>query len=193
MNTTKIGQAAVALLLALAATFPATEAKAEISPCISESDLYFRCTVKGKPVGFCTNFDTDAPSVRFMQGKPDKNGLVPYQFDVYAGDKNRFNVAQHSEGKSTLTTVFFRDKGMTYAVTECVGMECNPDRSTWVTILKGKDKAGGGFCDADSSSGFRFPFGEDKKGNLVIKMKEFFAPAKKPFDAFATTNISWSE
>ncbi len=193
MNTAKIGQAAAALLLALAATIPVTDAKADVSPCISEEDTFFRCTVKGKPVAFCSNFATDAPSVRFMQGKMDKNGQVEYQFDVYAGDKNRFNIAQHALGQSMLTTVFFRDKGTTYAVTACDGMECNPDRATWVTILKGKSKAGGGFCDVNSSSGFRFPITEDKKGNLVIKMKEYFAPAKKPLEAFATTNNSWAE
>lgn len=173
---------------------PATN---ENDPCMSKEDTYFRCTVKGKPVGVCTNFATDAPSVGFLMGNMDKNYVREYQNEVYAGNKERFMVAQYSEGKATLTTVSLKDyknKDITYSITECQGMECNPDKSTWLTITKGQtEMAGSGFCDANSSSGFNFPFSEDKKGNLTIKAKEYFAIQKKPFSPVMTTNKSWSE
>ncbi len=166
-------------------------------PCVSKEDTYFRCTVNGKPIGVCTNFGTEAPSVGFLMGKMDKSYNREYQNEVYAGDKDRFMVAQHSDGKSTLTTVSikdYKDKSVTYSITECQGMECNADKSTWLTITKGQTELkGGGFCDAGTSSGFNFPFGEDKKGNLTIKAKEYFSIQKKPYPAFMTTNKSWSE
>lgn len=169
----------------------------DYEPCIQKQDTYFRCTIKGKPVGVCTNFDTDAPSVNFIMGKMDKNYVHEYMNSVYEGAKDRFMVAQHSDGKFTLTTVSikdYKDKSLTYSITECQGMECNMDKSTWLTITKGQSEiAGGGFCDVGSSTGFNFPFNEDKNGNLVIKMKGYFAPQKKPFPSSLTTNRSWSE
>jgi len=169
----------------------------EYEPCAQKQDAYFRCTIKGKPVGVCTNFDTDAPSVNFIMGKMDKNYVHEYMNSVYDGAKDKYLVAQHSEGKFTLTTVSLKDdkdKSITYSLTECQGMECNPDKNTWLTITKGQSEiAGGGFCDAGSSTGFNFPFGEDKKGNLVIKQKGYFTSQKKPYTPVMTTNRSWAD
>ena len=182
------------LALGLSSNLALAQANEKDAPCFDKSSTYFRCTVGGKPVGFCTNFDTDGPSVKFLMGKSDKNGIHEFQYDVYEGAKEKFSVAQHVQGKATLTSVFFKNKDTTYAVTECQGMECNMDKSTWLTILKGKNKVkGSGYCAADTSSGFLFPFGEDKKGNLIIKMKEYFTLQKKPLEAFLTTNESWAE
>lgn len=166
-------------------------------PCIQKEETYFRCTIKGKALGFCSNFASDAPSVDFIMGKRDKNGISEYSNPVYEGAKDRILVAQQSQGKATLTTVSikdYKDKNITYSVTECQGMECNPDKNTWLTITKGQtEMAGGGFCDPGSSTGFNFPFSEDKKGNLTLKIKEYFSLQKKPYGSAATTNKSWSE
>lgn len=166
-------------------------------PCFQPNETYFRCTIKGKPVGICTNFDTDDQTVSLIIGVSDKNGVNEYMNSVRPGDKEKFTVAQYSEGRATLTTVSlkdFNDKSVTYSVTDCQGMECNSDKRSWLTITKGQTVVnGGGVCDPESSTGFSFPFGEDKKGNLAIKNKDYFSLQKKPYSPVITTNRSWSE
>lgn len=166
-------------------------------PCFQADETYFRCTIKGKPIGICTNFATDDTTVSLLIGAPDKNGLNEYMNSVRPNDKEKFTVAQYSEGKATLTTVSLKDsndKSVTYSVTDCQGMECNNDKRSWLTITKGQTVInGGGVCDPESSTGFSFPFGEDKKGNLAIKDKSYFSLQKKPYNSVITTNRSWSE
>lgn len=166
-------------------------------PCFQPDETYFRCTIKGKPVGICTNFNTDDQTVSLIIGVSDKNGVNEYMNSVRPGDKEKFTVAQYSEGRATLTTVSlkdFNDKSVTYSVTDCQGMECNSDKRSWLTITKGQTVInGGGVCDPESSTGFSFPFGEDKKGNLAIKDKGYFSLQKKPYSPVITTNRSWSE
>ena len=79
-------------------------------------------------------------------------------------------------------------------------MECNPDNSAWLSIVKGGKKiAGSGFCDAGTSSSFEnLPLTYDKNGVYrVLKKSEddsnYLSIKKNPKELFLTENISWMQ
>ncbi len=151
---------------------------------------YFSCKVGGKEVTLCGADLGDSFNIMFSIG-------TETLAEFTRGEK--LAVTEHSAGKMTLTSIHFKGNGSTYALTTCEGMECNPDKDTWLSIVKGKKRVkGSGFCDAGSSTGFtNLPFVFDKKGNKTLDKKnflaEYFAINKNPKEFFLTENISWAE
>ena len=151
---------------------------------------YFSCKVGGKEVTLCGADLGDSFNIMFSIGK---DTLAEFT----SGEK--LAVTEHSAGKVTLTSIHFKGNGTIYALTTCEGMECNPDKDTWLSIVKGKKRVkGSGFCEAGSSTGFtNLPFVFDKKGNKSLDKKnflaEYFAINKNSKEFFLTENISWAE
>jgi hypothetical protein len=152
------------------------------------SDKYFSCKVAGKVVNLCGSL-SDSGEFYFMSLKIGKE-------NIEIEDKLTF--AEYSAGKATLESIYFKAAGNTYAITVCSGMECNPDKSSWLSILKGSKKSkGSGICDAGTGESFEnLPITFDKKNNRVIDKKHMlgdrFLINKKPKDSFLTENIGWS-
>ena len=152
---------------------------------------YFSCKVKGKKVALCGAELGDVYNIMFtIDGKV----IAEHQY----GEKYSFS--EHVNGKATLSSVYFKNKDLSYAVTTCDGMECNPDNSAWLSIVKGGKKiAGSGFCDAGTSSGFEnLPLTYDKNGVYrVLKKSEedsnYFSIKRNPKEFFLTENISWMQ
>lgn len=154
------------------------------------SEKYFTCEISGKPVAFCGADLGDVYNLMLVIG----DTVVA---EITHSDK--VTVSEFNSGKVSLTSIYFKDGGKTYAITTCDGMECNPDKNTWISVLKGKNKIKeGGFCSPGSSTGFtKFPFKEDQKGRLILDKKNdlhsYFRINKNPKEAFLTENISWSD
>ena len=80
-----------------------------------------------------------------------------------------------------------KNKDISYAITTCEGMDCNPDNGTWLSVVKGNKKvAGSGYCDAGTSSGFEnLPLVSDKNGVYHVLKKSdaisnYFSIKKNP-------------
>ncbi len=151
---------------------------------------YFSCKVGGKEVSLCGADLGDTFNVMFNIGKETVG-------EFNAGEK--LAVTEYSAGKMTLSSIHFKSKDTVYAITTCEGMECNPDKDAWLSVVKGKKRVkGSGFCEAGSSTGFtNLPFVMDKKGNKMLDKKnflaEYFSINKNPKEFFLTENISWAE
>lgn len=154
------------------------------------SEKYFTCTLSGKPVKFCGADLGDVYNLLFVIGDTVVAELT---------QTDKATVSEFNSGKANLTSIYFKSNGKTYAVTTCDGMECNPDKSAWISVLKGKNKLKeGGFCSPESRTGFTgLPFKEDAKGRLALDKKNnlnsYFKINKNPKEPFLTENISWSE
>ena len=151
---------------------------------------YFSCKVGGKAVSLCGAQLGDVFNIMFIVG-------TETVAEFRQGEK--LTIAESASNKASLSSIHFKANGASYALTKCDGMECNPDKDTWVSIIKGKKKIkGSGFCDPGSSTGFtNLPIVVDKKGNNVLDKKNFlvdyFAINKNPKESFLTENISWSD
>ena len=119
--------------------------------------------VGGKEVSLCGADLGDTFNVMFNIGKETVG-------EFNAGEK--LAVTEYSAGKMTLSSIHFKSKDTVYAITTCEGMECNPDKDAWLSVVKGKKRVkGSGFCEAGSSTGFtNLPFVMDKKGNLLTDL-----------------------
>jgi hypothetical protein len=181
----KILQSTAALLIFSLITLFSQSAQADIC-----EETYFQCKVGGKEVKLCGANLGDTFNIFFNIGKE-----AVAEFNV----SDKMSVTDHSVGKATLSSIHFKSKGNIYAITICEGMECNPDKSTWISVVKAKKRVkGSGFCEAGTSTGFtNLPFTTDKKGNRVLDKKnflaEYFLINKNPKDSFLTENIGWSE
>ena len=153
-------------------------------------DKYFSCKVGGKEVSLCGAQLGDSFNIMFNIGKETVAEFTH-------GEK--LTVTDYAAGKMLLSTVLFKSKGTIYALTKCDGMECNPDKDSWLSIVKGNKRVkGSGFCEAESSTGFtNLPFVFDKKGNKILDKKNFladyFSIKKNPKEPFLTENIGWSD
>ena len=151
---------------------------------------YFSCKVGGKVVSLCGAQRGDNFNIMLNIGSE----IVA---EISQGEK--ITITDYPAGNVGLLSVHFKAKGTTYALTKCDGMECNPDKDTWVSVIKGKKKVkGSGFCEPGSSTGFtNLPLIVDKKGNNVLDKKNFlagyFSISKNPKESFLTENISWSD
>ncbi len=151
---------------------------------------YFSCKVSGKEVSLCGAQLGDSFNIMFNIGSEVVAEFSP-------GEK--LVITQYAEGKMLLSSVHFKRNGTVYALTKCDGMECNTDKDSWLSIVKGNKKIkGSGFCDAGSSDGFtNLPVTVDKKGNNVLNKKSFladyFSINKKPQESYLTENIGWSD
>ena len=153
-------------------------------------DKYFSCKVGGKVVSLCGAQLGDNFNIILNIG-------TEIVAEISQGEK--ITIADYPAGNVGLLSVHFKSKGTTYALTKCDGMECNPDKDTWVSVIKGKKKVkGSGFCEPGSSTGFtNLPLIVDKKGNNVLDKKNFlasyFSISKNSKESFLTENISWSD
>ena len=153
-------------------------------------EKYFTCNLSGKPVNFCGAEIGDYYHLLFVIG----DTIVA---DLYKNDI--LTLSEFNSGKANLISIYFKSNGKNYAITTCDGMECNPDKSAWISVLKGKNKLKeGGFCSPESRTGFTgLPFKEDAKGRLALDKKNglnsYFKINKNPKEPFLTENISWSE
>lgn len=153
-------------------------------------EKYFSCKVGGKEVSLCGAQLGDVFNIMFFIGKENVAEFTH-------GEK--LAVTDFSAGKMQLSSVYFKSKGTVYALTTCEGMECNPDKDSWLSIVKGNKKIkGSGFCETGSSTGFtNLPFTVDKKGNRILDKKNFladyFSINKNPKEPFLTENIGWSD
>ena len=151
---------------------------------------YFSCKVGGKAVSLCGALLGDVFNIMLNIG-------TETVAEITQGEK--ITITDYTAGKAGLFSVHFKAKGTTYALTKCDGMECNPDKDTWVSVIKGKKKVkGSGFCEPGSSTGFtNLPLVVDKKGNNILDKKNFLADSfsinKSPKESFLTENISWSD
>jgi hypothetical protein len=152
---------------------------------------YFSCKVQGKQVALCGAELGDVYNIMFVI-----NGKVIAEY----GRGEKYSFSEHVNGKANLASVYFKSKDISYAVTTCEGMECNPDKSAWLSVIKGNKKiAGSGFCDAGTSSGFEnLPLAPDKNGVYQVLKKSddasnYFSVKKNPKDLFLTENISWAQ
>lgn len=152
------------------------------------ADKYFSCKVAGKEVSICGELSGNE-EFYFMSLKIGKENIA-------IDDKLTF--AEYAEGRALLESIYFKSAGNTYAITICSGMECNPDKRSWVSVLKGNKKIkGSGICDAGTGENFEnLPIAFDKKNNRIIKKSHVLSDRvlinKKPKDSFLTENISWS-
>ena len=153
-------------------------------------EKYFSCKIGGKEVSLCGAQLGDSFNIMFNIG-------TETVAEFSQGEKLTYS--QYSEGKMLLSTVHFKRNGAVYALTKCDGMECNTDKDSWLSIVKGGKKIkGSGFCVAGSSDGFsNLPITVDKKGNTVLNKKNslanYFAINKNPKESFLTENIGWSD
>lgn len=153
-------------------------------------DKYFSCKVGGKEVSLCGAQLGDVYNIMFNIG-------TETVAEFSQGDK--LAITQYAEGKMLLTSVHFKRNGTVYALTKCDGMECNMDKDSWLSIVKGNKKIkGSGFCETGSGDGFtNLPVTVDKKGNNVLNKKNFlanyFSINKNPKETFLTENIGWSD
>lgn len=151
---------------------------------------YFSCKIGGKEVSLCGAQLGDVFNIMFIIGTD-----VVAEFPQ--GEK--MAITNYAEGKMLLSSVHFKKNGTVYALTKCDGMECNPDKDSWLSIVKGGKKIkGSGFCEPGSSTGFaNLPLTVDKKGNNILDKKNFladyFSINKNPKEPFLTQNIGWSD
>lgn len=151
---------------------------------------YFSCKTGGKEISLCGADLGDSFNIMFNIGKDTVAEFTH-------GEK--LAVTEYSTGKMTLTSIHFKSKDSVYAITTCEGMECNPDKNTWLSVVKGKKRVkGSGMCEGGTSTGFtNLPFVMDKKGNRTLDKKnflaEYFSVNKNPKDFFLTENIGSSE
>jgi len=151
---------------------------------------YFSCKVKGKKIALCGADLGDVYNIMFgIDGKI----IAEY------GTGEKYSYSEHVNGKATLTSVYFKNKDISYAITTCEGMDCNPDNGAWLSVVKGNKKiAGSGYCDAGTSSGFEnLPLVSDKNGIYHVLKKSdaishYFLIKKNAKEFFLTENISWT-
>ena len=117
---------------------------------------YFSCKVGGKVVSLCGAQLGDVFNIMLNVGKETVA-------EFRQGEK--LTITESASNKANLTSIHFKANGAVYALTKCDGMECNPDKDTWVSIVKGKKKVkGSGFCEPGSSTGFtNLPLIVDKR------------------------------
>ena len=172
-------------ILFLATSLMSQNVKADICEA-----TYFSCKVGGKVVSLCGAQLGDVFNIMFNIG-------TETVAEFRQGEK--LTITDSASNKANLTSIHFKANGAVYALTKCDGMECNPDKDTWVSIVKGKKKVkGSGFCETGSSTGFtNLPLTVDKKGNNILDKKNFlvdyFSISKNPKEFFLNKNISWSD
>jgi len=137
-----------------------------------EQNTVFRCTVKGKRVAYQKHFDSEDAHISITLENINPKRLMP-EYDYRTDAKQLLYVAEEKGNRFSVTTVYFQDKDTTFGISQCEGMMCgNPNQLYSFTVYKNNKKTYQEFCDEGSEKEFSFPFGTDKSGKLVTKMKE---------------------
>lgn len=149
--------------------------------CMRDS-IAFSCKINNKPLIFCKTFETEDPymSVTLNHSYDTGKNELSHSSD----QQGPFLVSQEDDNRRSVTTVYFTQKNMTYGISECNGMLCNPEERYWFTTFKGTEKVSQAVCDPETETGFEFPITFDKKGKLVTQMKTVLAikPSKLKFE-----------
>ncbi len=151
--------------------------------CLRDS-IAFSCKINGKPLIYCKTFETEDPylSVTLNHVYDTGKNELSYSSD----QQGPFLLTQEEDARRSITTVYFTQKNMTYGISECNGMHCNPDERYWFTTIKGTEKVNQTVCDPGTETGFEFPVTFDKKGKLVAQMKRILTikQSKLKFDQY---------
>jgi hypothetical protein len=147
----------------------------------TRDSIAFSCKIKGKPLVYCKTFETEDPYMSVTLNHDYDSGKNELSF---MSGQAPFLLSQEEGYRRSVTTVYFTQKNMTYGISECNGMHCNPEERYWFTTFKGTEKASQTFCDAETETEFAFPVAFDKKGKLVAQMKRVLAikPSKLKFE-----------
>ena len=147
----------------------------------TRDSIAFSCKIKGKPLVYCKTFETEDP---YLSGTLNHNYDSGKNELSFMSGSAPFLLSQEEGYRRSVTTVYFTQKNMTYGISECNGMHCNPEERYWFTSFKGAEKVSQTFCDAETETEFAFPVAFDKKGKLVAQMKRVLAikPSKLTFE-----------
>ncbi len=180
-----------------AAPAPVAAQKREVAPAASvvaeqpgyvddrictRDSIAFSCKINDKPLIFCKTFETEEPYLSVTLNHSYDTGKNELS---HSSDQNGpFFLSQEDDNRRSVTTVYFTQKNMTYGISECDGMLCNPEERYWFTTFKGTEKVSQAVCDPGTETGFAFPVNFDKKGKLVAQMKNVLAikPSKLKFE-----------
>lgn len=148
------------------------------------SDVAFSCKINGKPLIYCKTFETEDPYMSVTLNHDYESGKN--ELSHMSGQPGPFLLTQEESHRRSVTTVYFTQKNMTYGISECDGMHCNPEERYWFTTYKGSEKVSQAVCDPETETGFEFPVAFDKKGKLFSQLKSVLAikQSKLKFDRY---------
>ena len=138
----------------------------------------FSCKINGKALIYCKTFETEEPYLSVTLNHDYDSGKNDLS---YNSDQGPLFLSQEEEYRRSVTTVYFSVKNMTYGISECNGMHCNPDERYWFTTFKGTEKVNQLVCEPGTETSFEFPVVYDKKGKLVAQMKRVLAIKQSKF------------
>lgn len=146
----------------------AQTALATTTACEPDEKVLFSCQIKGEPIAYCGGDNKKGLQwLRFKQTTPA--GTIEIKTDNQVTDlKNKtFFVTEENQQRSSLTTVHFDHKGLTYALTKCDGMNCVAVMDyPWFAVFSGKKRINSNFCDKGTQSPYSFEFKRTKQGQL---------------------------
>ena len=148
----------------------ADEPSSQVDPriCLSDS-IAFSCKINNKQLIYCKTFETEDPYMSMTLNHVYDTGKNELSFS--SDQRGPFLLSQEESQRRSVTTVYFTQKSMTYGISECDGMFCNPEERYWFTTFKGNEKISQTFCDPNTETSFNFPVEFDKKGKLVAQLK----------------------
>ena len=139
----------------------------------TRDSIAFSCKINNKALIYCKTFETEDPYLSVTLNHVYDTGKN--ELSHMSDQQGSFFLSQEEGYRRSVTTVYFTQKNMTYGISECNGMHCNPEERYWFTTFKGTEKVNQTVCDPGTETGFEFPVGFDKKGKLVAQMKRVLA------------------
>ena len=138
------------------------------SACEPNEKVLFSCQIKGEPIAYCGGDNKKGLQwLRFKQTTP--SGDIEIKTDNQVADlKNKtFFATEENQQRASFTTVHFDQKGLTYALTTCEGMNCVAVMDyPWFAVYNGKKRVNSNFCDKGTQSPYAFEFKRTKQGQL---------------------------
>ena len=138
------------------------------SACEPNEKVLFSCQIKGEPIAYCGGDNKKGLQwLRFKQTTP--SGDIEIKTDNQVADlKNKtFFATEENQQRASFTTVHFDQKGLTYALTKCEGMNCVAVMDyPWFAVYNGKKRVSSNFCDKGTQSPYAFEFKRTKQGQL---------------------------
>ena len=150
----------------------------------NKDSIAFSCKINGKILIYCKTFETEDPYLDVTLNHDYDTGKN--ELSYYTDQEGPLFLSIEEEYRRSVETVYFTKENMTYGISECNGMHCNPDERYWFTIFNGKEKVSQTVCDTGTETDFKFPVNFDKKGKLVTQLKNVLAikKSKLKFDKY---------
>jgi hypothetical protein len=146
----------------------AQSASVGVSACEPSEKVLFSCQVKGEQIAYCGGDNKKGQQwLRFKQ--TSASGSIEVKTDNQVADlKNKiFFATEENQQRASFTTVHFDQKGLTYALTKCEGMNCVAVMDyPWFAVYDGKKRVSSDFCDKGTQSPYSFEFKRTKQGQL---------------------------